>query len=244
MSFPLPGKVEGISGSKKPVLEMKNAWFKYALAKEYALTQASVRVAMSSRIAIVGPNGAGKSTLLSLLCGEIRPVADPSGAVGEVARHRTLRLAYIAQSHAFHLGEYLDSPALTYMQHRYRPGYDEALQARLISTRSEEEEKVLNRLASRYGKYGNRVEAVVSRKAEKRNEWKYEVKWKNLEDKQNTFESVAKLRQLGVERLASALDERLAAGQVEDQRPKASGSRGTLWSSGTSARTPEAKSPS
>jgi len=68
MSFPLPGKVDGISGSKKPVLEMKNAWFKYTLAKDYALMKASGRVAMSSRIAIVGPNGAGKSTLLSLLC--------------------------------------------------------------------------------------------------------------------------------------------------------------------------------
>jgi len=105
------------------------------------------------------------------------------------------------------------------MQHRYRSGYDEALQARLISVRNEEEEKMLNRLAARYGKYGNRVEAAVSRRLEKSKEWRYEVKWKNLEDKQNTFESVAKLRQLGVERLASALDERLAAGQAEDQRP-------------------------
>mmetsp|Transcript_95061 Transcript_95061/g.273645 ORF Transcript_95061/g.273645 Transcript_95061/m.273645 type:complete len:725 (+) Transcript_95061:124-2298(+) len=217
MVFPIPGKVEGITTGKKAVIEMKDVWFKYAMALEYTLRRVSCRVTMSSRIAIVGPNGAGKSTLLSLLCGEIRPSADDNGKLGQFLRHRCLRLAYVAQSHAFHLGEYSRCTAVEYIQLRFKAGYDEELQKRLNSPLDEEEERRLNTLAARYGKYSKRVEALISR-TKRQNEYRYEVKWRGLDEKQNTFESVAKLRQLGVERMAAALDERLAclqAGFVE-----------------------------
>merc|ERR1712157_571514 len=125
MTFPIPGKVEGISSSRRSVIEIKDASFKYPLSSEHQLRHVSCRVTTSSRVAIVGPNGAGKSTLMSMLCGELRPTPGPDGTVGEVNRHRSLRLAYIAQNHMFHLGEYQKCTAVEYIQLRFRNGYDE-----------------------------------------------------------------------------------------------------------------------
>merc|ERR1712190_313833 len=82
-----------------------------------------------------------------------------------------------------------------------------------------DEEAVLKALAAKFGKYGKRIEAVVSR-TKRGKEWRYEVQWEGLAEKQNTFESVAKLRQLGVERMATALDERIASTLIgNDERP-------------------------
>mmetsp|Transcript_168167 Transcript_168167/g.322893 ORF Transcript_168167/g.322893 Transcript_168167/m.322893 type:complete len:708 (+) Transcript_168167:81-2204(+) len=218
MHFPVPGKVEGVATSKKTVIEIKNASFKYPMSSDYQLRHVDTKVTMSSRVAIVGPNGAGKSTLLAMLCGEVRPTP-LENQLGEVNRHRNLRLAYIAQSHVFHLGEYAKCTPVEYVQVRFRNGYDEELQQRLTSPGDKEEQDSLKRLAAKYGKYGKRIEAVVSR-TKRGKEWRYEVQWEGLSEKQNTFESVAKLRQLGVERMATALDERLASVQTgNDDRP-------------------------
>eukprot|EP00913_Durusdinium_trenchii_P001144 g1052.t1 len=239
MALPVPGKVEGLTSIRKPVLELKDVSFRYLMAKDYTLKHVSGKVTTQSRIAIVGPNGSGKSTLLSLICGELRPCADETGQVGEVQQHRSaepqnhvvlqcsvvvsrildvkrkrsLRLAYVAQSHAFHLADYAKCTAEEYIQVRYRNGYDEELQKRLLAPPDDAEATLLQRLGARFGKYGKQVEAVVSRRKQ-RNDWRYEVKWQDLAEKQNTFESIGKLRQLGVERFATALDERLA-----DDRP-------------------------
>merc|ERR1719253_792585 len=119
----------------------------------------------------------------------------------------------------FHLGDYQTCTAVEYIQLRFRNGYDEELQKRLNSPVNEDEDATLNKLAGRFGKYGKRAEAVVSR-TKRGKDWRYEVQWQGLADKQNTFESIAKLRQLGVERMATALDERLAAVQAgTDERP-------------------------
>ncbi|CAE7022584.1 NEW1 [Symbiodinium natans] len=214
VGLPVPGKVEGLTSSRKPVIELKDVSFRYLMASEYILQHVYGKVTAMSRIAIVGPNGSGKSTLVSLLCGEIRPCADEQGAVGEVERHRSLRLAYVAQGHSFHLGEYARCTPEEYIQVRYRNGYDEELQRRLLAPPEEKEAALLKRLGAKFGKYGKQVEAVISR-CKRRNDWRYEVKWEDLAERQNTFESAAKLRQLGVERLATALDERLAVGTTE-----------------------------
>ncbi|CAK9089044.1 [NU+] prion formation protein 1, partial [Durusdinium trenchii] len=218
MALPVPGKVEGLTSIRKPVLELKDVSFRYLMAKDYTLKHVSGKVTTQSRIAIVGPNGSGKSTLLSLICGELRPCADETGQVGEVQQHRSLRLAYVAQSHAFHLADYAKCTAEEYIQVRYRNGYDEELQKRLLAPPDDAEATLLQRLGARFGKYGKQVEAVVSRRKQ-RNDWRYEVKWQDLAEKQNTFESIGKLRQLGVERFATALDERLAVGVDSDDRP-------------------------
>mmetsp|Transcript_83193 Transcript_83193/g.236012 ORF Transcript_83193/g.236012 Transcript_83193/m.236012 type:complete len:486 (-) Transcript_83193:174-1631(-) len=221
LSFPVPGKLQGHSASR-PVVELKNVYFSYDDdGGAMVLKDINCKITLGSRVGIVGSNGAGKSTLLNLICGELLPSPGPGGApAGEVTKHRNLRLAYIAQQHMFHLGEYMNCSPYVYLQKRFKNGWDEALQKRLIEPQSEEEAKMRSDLGKRYGKYGREVGDIMGRVV-KGNEVMYEVQWKDLEDpKQNTFESFAKLKMMGVGTLARAYDERLAAQNAGiDQRP-------------------------
>jgi len=166
---------------------------------------------MSSRVAVVGKNGAGKSTMMSIIAGELQPCAiSGHEVIGELWKHRSLRLAYIAQQHMFHLSEFLKCTPMEYIQLRFRNGYDEEAQQRLTLPQSPEEAELRQDLARKYGKRGKEVEQLLSRQ-KKGKDIAYEVKWKELDDpKQNTYETLSKLRLLGVERMAAALDERLA----------------------------------
>jgi len=221
ISFPIPGTLKGHS-SAKPVMELKNVYFAYDEQEgPMVLKDISCRLTLSSRVGIVGQNGAGKSTLLNLLCGELVPSPTPNSSTpGEVFKHRNLRLAYIAQHHMYHLSEFMNSSPYTYIQRRYKDGWDDALQHRLIEPQSEEEAKMRKDLAAKYGKYGNEVQNILSRVV-KGNEIFYEVQWKTLDDpKSNTVESLSKLKMMGVSSLAKAYDERLAAQSAGlDQRP-------------------------
>merc|ERR1712056_95436 len=62
---------------------------------------------------------------------------------------------------------------------------------------------------------GREVDNLLSRQ-KKGKSLQYEVKWKGLDDaKQNTYESVRTLRLLGVEKMAAALDDRLACADTQ-----------------------------
>jgi len=221
ITFPIPGTLKGHTASK-PVMELKGVYFAYDEQEGPNILQdVTCKVTMNSRVGIVGANGAGKSTLLNLLCGELSPSPSPSGkAVGEMFKHRNLRLAYIAQQHMYHLGEFMNSSPYVYIQRRYENGWDEALQRRLIEPADEEEKALRKKLADRWGKYGREVKEIVGRVVRGK-EVLYEVAWKDLEDqKQNTYETIAKLKKLGVASLATAYDERFAAQTAGiDQRP-------------------------
>jgi ATPase subunit of ABC transporter with duplicated ATPase domains len=220
ISFPLPGKLQGHSTSK-PVMELKNVYFSYNEQEgPMILSDVSCRLNLNSRVGIIGKNGAGKSTLLNLLCGELWPSPNPSGGHGDVFKNRHLRLAYIAQQHMYHLQEYMNSSPYVYVQSRFKNGWDEALQERLSTPETAEDAERVKRLAALHGKYGNQVKEVVGRVV-KGNDVLYEVEWMNLPDqKQNTMETISKLKMMSVSTLAKAYDERLAAQQAGlDQRP-------------------------
>ena len=222
ISFPIPGTLKGHSSSK-PVMELKNVYFAYDEEEgPMILNDISCKISMNSRVGITGRNGAGKSTLLNLLCGELVPTPKPGGGstLGDVFKHRNLRLAYIAQQHMFHLQEFMNSTPYTYIQRRFQHGWDEALQRRLLEPENEEEANTRKELASKYGKYGNEVEKVLSRVV-KNNELFYEIQWKGLDDpKSNTLEPLTKLKKMGVTSFAHAYDERLASQAAGiDQRP-------------------------
>jgi len=217
LTFPIPEKIVGITASK-PVLTLNNTTFQYNEELGPVLKNVTVRLTLSSRVAVVGKNGAGKSTLMSLLAGELQPCGiSADDPLGELVRHRSLRLAYIAQQHMFHLQEFLRCTPMEYIQLRFRHGYDEEAQNRLTLPQSDEEAALRKELARKYGKRGKEVEALLSRQ-KKGKEIQYEVKWKELDDpKQNTYEPLSKLRLLGVERMAAALDDRLACAAAGTQ---------------------------
>merc|ERR1711957_519022 len=141
-------------------------------------------------------------------------MGDEAGEVSCVWRHRNLRLSYIAQHHFTHLSGFLKSTPLHYMQVRFRNGWDEEAQKRLTLPQSEEEEIYRKQMAVKHGKRCKEVESLVSRQKKGKSQ-QYEVKWMGLDDaKQNTYESVQKLRLLGVEKMAAALDDRLACAET------------------------------
>lgn len=211
-TFPLPGKLDGITNDKKSIMELKDVTFGYASSNPI-LKDVTARLSLSSRVAIVGANGAGKSTLMSLLCQELSPDE------GEVKKHRNLRLAYISQQHAYHLEEFQNSSPMVYVQKRFKSGWDEELQHRLHHF-GDDHQAFIDEQARKLGKYGKRVEKAMGRQKRGKELW-YEIKWEDLDDpKSYTWEPLTKLKEMGVETLARAYDERWQAAQSGlDQRP-------------------------
>jgi ATPase subunit of ABC transporter with duplicated ATPase domains len=126
-----------------------------------------------------------------------------------------MRLSYVAQHHFTHLGDYLGSTPLHYMQLRFRNGWDAEVQKRLTMPQSPEEEEFRKEMAIKHGKRGKEVDTLLSRQKKGKKVF-YEVKWKGLDDaKQNTYENLQKLRLLGVEKMAAALDDRLACAETQ-----------------------------
>merc|ERR1712113_543188 len=71
--------------------------------------------------------------------------------------------------------------------------------------------------AAQHGKYGKMVAAVVGRSTQQ-GKLTYEVKWEGMDDqKQHTFETLDKLRLLGVEGAASACNLRISASSMESR---------------------------
>jgi len=208
--FPIPGKLEGIRNNTKPVMECRDVYFEYPGGKGLVIQGVTCKLNLASRVALVGANGAGKSTLLGLLCGELNPT-EHEGKVGEVWQHHNLRLSFIAQHHMTSLGRWYESTPFTYLSYRFQNGWDEEAQRHLTVPADEEEARVRKEKAGLHGKYGKQVAKVVSRSKQK-DKLVYEVQWEGLEDqKQNTFETLDKLRLLGCEGFASACNLRLAA---------------------------------
>jgi len=110
--FPNPGKLDGIKSKTKPVLTMDGVSFTYPGADKPTLTDVNCKIAMGSRIAILGANGAGKTTMMKMLVGE----SVPDDGVGEVWKHHSLRLSYVAQHSMHHLEKNLLETPVKYLQ--------------------------------------------------------------------------------------------------------------------------------
>jgi elongation factor 3 len=136
--------------------------FKYETATTPILTDATVRLTLGSRVALVGENGAGKTTLLKLLVGDLEPTL----GVGEVWKHHNLRVAYIAQHSMHHLEDHVESTPLAYIQDRFYLGRDKEL-AKLATLSLDDDER---ELMTQRGE----IEAIVGR-AERGSKLWYEV---------------------------------------------------------------------
>ena len=64
---------EGEETTDGKTLELKDVYFKYPNAKDYAISGINLKINPGEKIAIVGINGSGKSTLSKLLLGEFEP---------------------------------------------------------------------------------------------------------------------------------------------------------------------------
>lgn len=162
LNFPDPGPLDGIKSRLKPVMSMKNVSFKYETAAAPILTDVTVRLSLTSRVALVGENGAGKTTLLKLLVGDL----EATRGVGEVWKHHNLRVAYIAQHSMHHLEDHVESTPLAYIQDRFFLGRDKEL-AKLATLALDDDDK--NLMTQR-----GEIEQIVGR-AERGSKLWYEV---------------------------------------------------------------------
>lgn len=64
---------EGEETTDGKTLELKDVYFKYPNAKDFAITGINLKINPGEKVAIVGINGSGKSTLSKLLLGEFEP---------------------------------------------------------------------------------------------------------------------------------------------------------------------------
>lgn len=220
LSFPIPGTCDGVKSGSKSVMELRGTSFRFGADKDFLVNKVDGKLSLNSRVAICGRNGCGKSALMTLLCSEVSPSAGEDGKFGEVWRHHNLRLGYLKQDHLKALGPFFDTSPFVYITTRFKDGYDGDLQKRLIEPEDDAEAGRRAMLAKEHGKYGNAVGDLVSRN-KVGSKLMYEVQWEGLDDpKQNTMESLDKLKKMGLDKVVIACDERLAAKAAGiDQRP-------------------------
>ncbi|CAH7690725.1 P-loop containing nucleoside triphosphate hydrolase protein, partial [Phakopsora pachyrhizi] len=198
--FPPPGPLMGVRSQTRAILKATNVTFTYPGAPKPSLVDASCAVTLSSRVGVVGPNGAGKSTLIKLLTGETVPDS------GKIEKHPNLRVAYVAQ-HAFHnIGSHLEKTAVQYISWRYQDGHDreQAMKASRILT--EEEKKQMEvPIEGRTGEK-RKIEMIIGRQKLKKS-FQYEIKWKNLDHRFNTWLPREQLIEAGFGKLVQEHDD-------------------------------------
>mmetsp|Transcript_7600 Transcript_7600/g.14376 ORF Transcript_7600/g.14376 Transcript_7600/m.14376 type:complete len:744 (+) Transcript_7600:164-2395(+) len=205
--FPDPGRLEGIRTSTQKFLEMDNVDFRYPGADKNTLTGVNLKMSLSSRVAVLGANGAGKTTLIKMLVGETQP-SNPDKCTLYI--HHNLRVAYVSQHAFFHVEQHLEEAPVHYIQWRFKNGYDkEKINSEAYRITPEEQQ-----LIDDFG-----LEAIWSRRV-RAGKLEYEVKKKNVPEKDNKYYTKDELLSMGFERLLKQTDEKIAAKEAGlDLRP-------------------------
>ncbi|PWN50647.1 putative mrna export factor elf1 [Violaceomyces palustris] len=199
-SFPPPGSLMGVRSNTRTILKMTNCTVTYPGMSKPSLRDASCGVSLSSRVGVLGPNGAGKSTLIKCLTGEIVP------STGKVEKHPNLRIAMMAQ-HAFHhLEQHLEKTACEYIAWRYQDGHDREVTEKASRKMSEEErEQMETAIVAKTGE-SRKVEFIVGRQKLKKS-YQYEIKWRGLEHRHNTWIPRERLLELGFDKMVQQFDD-------------------------------------
>jgi len=222
-NFPQPGFIEGVKSKGKALMKMVKCEFTYPVNQSPTITDVTVQVSLSSRVACVGINGAGKSTMIKLLTGEMVPTK------GTVWKHPNARVAYVAQ-HAFHhIEQHLSKTPNEYIRWRYEHGEDREATQKVTMMLTEEEERIAKLPVSidsvdakgNVIKIKRTIERLTgARKDDKKNkEYLYEVAWEGLGYEGNTFMSQAKLGKIGFLKHMKNVDEKVTMREGAYKRP-------------------------
>jgi elongation factor 3 len=162
---------------------------------------------LSSRVAILGANGAGKTTLVKMIVGETQPT---NLGVCKFYIHPNLRVAYVAQHAFYHLEQHINDSPVSYIQWRFKDGWDKEKIDSAAYRISEEEQKAIDDF---------QLEDIWSRRV-RAGKVEYEVKKKNIREKDNRYYTKDELLAMGFEHLLKQTDEKIAAREAGlDLRP-------------------------
>lgn len=202
--FPDPPLLEGVKTKEKSLLKMRKCGFQYPGSPAPQLTDITLQVSLSSRVAVLGPNGAGKSTLVKLLVGETEP------QTGEVWKHPNLVVGYVAQ-HAFHhIDHHLDKTPLEYLLWRYQTGEDIEELGKATRQISEAEAEKMKQGATVVVEGAKRIiDEIVARKKLKQS-YEYEITFKAMSSSENIWMPRDELIKRGFEKKVIELDTREA----------------------------------
>ncbi|KAA8910375.1 hypothetical protein TRICI_004173 [Trichomonascus ciferrii] len=201
MAFPPPGILSGVRSNTRAIARMTNVTYTYPGGTKPSLSNVSVSLTLSSRVAVLGPNGAGKSTLIKLLTGELIP------AEGNVEKHPNLRIGYIAQHALQHVEQHKEKTPNQYLQWRYQNGDDREVHLKQTRKFSPEEQAELEKpIDIGDGGAPRVVEALIGRQKLKKS-FQYEVKWKHMLPKYNSWLSKEFLTEKGFGKLLQQFDD-------------------------------------
>ncbi|GLB37644.1 putative chromo (CHRromatin Organisation MOdifier) domain containing protein [Lyophyllum shimeji] len=199
-SFPPPGSLMGVRSNTRAILKLSNCTFTYPGRTTPSLYNVSCSLSLSSRVGVVGPNGAGKSTLIKLLTGETVPQE------GTVYKHPSLRVGYVSQHATHHIERHLEKTPIGYIQWRFQDGHDRELLEKATRVLTPEEQRVFD--IDWVGKDGSKrkLEMVLGRQ-KLRKSFQYEVKWRGLDHKFNTWVSRDDLLAKGFTKVVQQFDD-------------------------------------
>ncbi|KAJ6500070.1 P-loop containing nucleoside triphosphate hydrolase protein [Mycena vitilis] len=199
-SFPPPGSLMGVRSNTRAILKLSGCTFTYPGRPTPSLFNVSCALSLSSRVGVVGPNGAGKSTLIKLLTGETVPQE------GTVYKHPALRVGYVSQHATHHIEHHLEKTPIGYIQWRFQDGHDRELLEKATRVLTAEEKVVLDQ--DWVGKDGSKrkLEMIMGRQKLKKS-FQYEVKWRGLDHKFNTWVARDDLFTKGFTKLVQQFDD-------------------------------------
>jgi elongation factor 3 len=179
-AFPSPGSLMGVRSNTRAILKLSNCTFTYPGRSTPSLFNVSCALSLSSRVGVVGPNGAGKSTLIKLLTGETIPQE------GTVYKHPALRVGYVSQHATHHIERHLEKTPIGYIQWRFQDGHDREILEKATRVLTDEEKALMEQ--EWVGKNGTKrkLEMIMGRQKLKKS-FQYEIKWRGLDHKFNTW---------------------------------------------------------
>ncbi|KAH9858691.1 P-loop containing nucleoside triphosphate hydrolase protein [Lenzites betulinus] len=213
-AFPPPGSLMGVRSNTRAILKMTNCTYTYPGKQTPSLHNVSCALSLSSRVGIVGPNGAGKSTLVKLLTGETVPQE------GSVYKHPALRIGYVSQHATHHIERHLEKTPIQYIQWRFQDGHDREILEKATRVLTPEEKALLE--TEFVGKNGQRrkLEMIMGRQKLKKS-FQYEVKWRGLDHRFNTWIPREELLEKGFTKLVQQFDDLESSREGAGQRDTA-----------------------
>ncbi|KAF8895686.1 P-loop containing nucleoside triphosphate hydrolase protein [Gymnopilus junonius] len=199
-SFPPPGSLMGVRSNTRAILKLTNCTFTYPGRTKPSLYNVSCALSLSSRVGVVGPNGAGKSTMIKLLTGETVPQE------GTVYKHPSLRVGYVSQHATHHIERHLEKTPIQYIQWRFQDGHDRELLEKVTRVLTPEEQAVMDQDWVGKDASKRKLEMVMGRQKLKKS-FQYEVKWRGLDHRYNTWVSRDELINKGFSKIVQQFDD-------------------------------------